>query len=143
MNKIANIKTLTHQEEIEFLRQAKEGKTNYDLLGIIHNASEEEINEAYKKKLEDILKIYLDQEEDKKKTEFEQIIKAYKTLNNEAYKKKLEDILKIYLDQEEDKKKTEFEQIIKAYKTLANKKTKTIYDRKNKDLFSKREKATR
>ncbi|CAI2197417.1 14635_t:CDS:2, partial [Funneliformis geosporum] len=30
MNKIANIKTLTHQEEIELLRQAKEGKTRQE-----------------------------------------------------------------------------------------------------------------
>ncbi|RHZ37327.1 DnaJ domain-containing protein [endosymbiont GvMRE of Glomus versiforme] len=52
----------------------------------------------------------------------------------EAYENKLKD---------KEKNKTKFQEIQEAYEILSDKKTKAIYDKKNKDLFLERDEATR
>lgn len=130
MNKIA---TLTHQEEIELLHQAKKGWTEYDVLGVYHDASEEEIQKAFSNKIEKILKKY------KSEDEVKDIKKDCKKQNYKG----LLSALNSSLSKEGKKNKAEFEEVKKAYETLSNKPKKTIYDEENKDLFSARNRAIR
>ena len=134
MNKIA---TLTHQEEIKLLRQAKKGRTEYDVLGVYHDASEEKIQKAFSNKIKVILNKY------KNKDEIKSIKKDCKKQNSTVLLNILINSLDKDKSKEGKKNKTEFEEIKKAYEILSDKQKKAIYDEKNKELFSARNRATR
>ena len=134
MNKIA---TLTHQEEIKLLRQAKKGRTEYDVLGVYHDASEEKIQKAFSNKIKVILNKY------KNKDEIKSIKKDCKKQNSTVLLNILINSLDKDKSKEGKKNKAEFEEIKKAYEILSDKQKKAIYDEKNKELFSARNRATR
>src|SRR5215204_593124 len=120
MNKIA---ILTHQKEIELLRQAKKGRTEYDILGVYHTASKEQIQEAFDSKVKNILETYQEKKEVKK------------VLKEEKHVTLLTNILKKDKSQKGEENKTKFREIKKAYEILSDEQKKAVYDEKNKDLF--------
>src|SRR3954470_14437419 len=128
MNRIA---ILTHEKEIELLRQAKKGRTEYDVLDVYHTASKEQIQEAFDNKVKNILENYKDKKEVKK------------ILREQNHVNLLTDILNKDKSQAGKENKIKFGEIKKAYEILSDEQKKAIYDEKNKKLFLTRNKAVR
>ena len=131
MNRIA---ILTHQKEIELLHQAKKGRTEYDILGVYHTASKEQIQEAFDSKLKSILDTYYKDKKELKKILGEQ---------NNVVLLKLTEILNKDKSQKGKENKIKFREIKKAYEILSDEQKKAAYNEKNKELFLTRNKAIR